>query len=129
MSSNIVHQHGTDHMKIAAAVAAHRAGDLVCEQGYFGTVQDDVAAGDPFTLLLNPTVNFPRVPSTLASGVVVAAPATAQATTLPIGAASPTIGFLATAGWFPFGKTIATGTASTAKIQLIHPNLTRVIMP
>jgi hypothetical protein len=132
MSTNIVHQHGTDHLKVSVAVAAHRAGDLVCEQGFFGTVQDDVAVGDPFTLLLDPTVTYARVASTLAAGVIVTAPATAQATTLPIGAAgAATLGIPvgATAGWVPFGKVIATGTATTAKIQHFNPNPYRVTMP
>ena len=132
MSTNVVHEHGTEFLKIPIAVAAHRAGDLVCENGYFGTVVDDVAAGDPFTLFIQPTVNFPRVPSTLAAGVVVVAPATAQATTLPIAAAgAATLGLPigATAGWVPIGKTITTGTATTAKIALFNPNPYRVTMP
>lgn len=128
MSINIVHEYGTDHIKLTAA-AAHKAGDLVCERGFYGTVVDDVAAGDTFTLRLNPTVNFARVPSTLAAGTLVAAPATAQATTLPIAAASPSLGMVATAGWIPFGKVIATGTATTAKIQLLNPNPYQVTMP
>jgi hypothetical protein len=131
MSTNIVHQHGTNHIKLTA-VAAHLAGDLVCEQGFFGTVQDDVAAGDVFTLLLDPTVNYPRVPSTLAIGVIVAAPATAQATTLPIAAIGAATGGAfapATGGWIPFGKVIATGTATTAKIQHFNPNPFQVTMP
>jgi hypothetical protein len=129
MSTNIIHQHGTAHLKVAIAVAAHKAGDLVCERGFFGTVQDDVAAGDPFTLLLDPTVRLPRVASTLAAGVIVSAPVTAQATTLPIGAAGATTGGLATAGWIPFGKTIATGTATTAVIQFFNPNPHQITMP
>jgi hypothetical protein len=102
MSTNIVHQHGTNHIKLTA-VAAHLAGDLVCEQGFFGTVQD-----------------------------VVAAPATAQATTLPIAAIGAATGGAfapATGGWIPFGKVIATGTATTAKIQHFNPNPFQVTMP
>lgn len=134
MSTNVVHAHGTTHLSVTVA-AAHKAGDLVCERGFFGTVEDDCAAGDLVTLRLDPTVNFARVPSTLAMGVIVAAPATAQATTLPLlayGAAAAASGVVpggATAGWFPVGKTIATGTATTAKIQLFNPNPYRITMP
>lgn len=133
MATNIIHQHGTAHLKISVAAAAHKSGDLVAERGFIGVVQDDVAAGDPFTLLLNPTCTFANVQaSTLAAGVVVAAPATAQATTLPYAAAgAATVGLPigATAGWVPFGKLIATGTASTARVQLFNPNPYRVTMP
>lgn len=135
MATNVVHEYGTDHISGVVAVAAHKAGDLVCERGFFGTVADDVAAGDKFTLRLRPTINLPRVPSTLAMGVIVAAPVTAQATTLPIGisaqaaAASGVVPGNATAGWVAFGKTIATGTATTAKIQLFNPNPNQVTMP
>ena len=128
MSTNIIHQHGTRALKIAVASVAHLAGDLVWEDGFYGTVEDDVAAGDAFTLLLDPSVNLPRVPSTVAAGTVMAAPATADATTLPLlayAAAEAASGVLpggATAGWFPIGKTIATGTATTAVIQLFNPN-------
>lgn len=132
MSTNVVHEHGTNNLKITVAASAHRAGDLVCERGFFGIVDDTVVAGDPFTLRLNPTVNLPYVPSTLAAGVIVAAPATAQPTSLPIGAAgAATLGLPigATAGWVPIGKVIATGTASTAKIQLFNPSPFRATMP
>lgn len=132
MATNIVHEHGTNNLKVSTAVAAHRTGDLVCENGFFGVVDDTTAAGDSITLRLQVTVNLPRVASTLAAGVIVAAPATAQATTLPIGAAgAATLGIPVggTAGWVPFGKVIATGTASTAKIQLFNPNPYRVTMP
>lgn len=130
MSLNIVHENGTDHLKVLSAVA-HSAGDLVCAKGFYGTVVDNVAAGETMTLRLNPTVNFARVPSTVGMGVVVAAPATEQATSLPIGLfVGATSGLaLATAGWYPIGKTIATGTATTAKIQLFNPNPANVVMP
>lgn len=124
MSSNIIHQHGTTHLQVTAS-SAHTAGDLVYEGGFFGTVEDDCSAGDVVTLQLDPTVNFTRVPSTVAMGKVVAALATSIATTLPIGLAdAATLGqpIGATAGFVPIGKAIATGTASTAKIQLFNPN-------
>jgi hypothetical protein len=129
MSTNVVHEHGTEHLKVTAA-AAHKAGDLVCERGFFGTVSEDNAAGDLITLRLVPTVNLPRVPSTLAMGTVVSSPATAQATTMTNAAAGAT-GFLAavTAGWYPFGKVIATGTASTAKIAFFRNNPYNITMP
>lgn len=122
MGTNVVHEHGTDRMKFTA-VTAHRAGDLVYHKGFYGFVEDDVAAGDLATLILKQTRNLPYVPSTLALGAIVAAPATEQPTSLPIGAASASIGVLATAGWWPIGRVVmATGTATTAKIALFHPN-------
>lgn len=125
MSTNVIHQHGTNHLKVVSAVA-HKAGDLVYAKGFYGTVQDDVAAGETMTLLLNPTVNYPRTPSTVAMGVVLAAPATEQATTLPLlqysGSATNGTYGAATTGWNPVGRTIATGTATTAKVQHFNPN-------
>lgn len=115
MSTNVVHEWGTAHLKVVSAVA-HKAGDCVYAKGFYGTVVDDVAAGETMTLRLNPTVNFANVlVSTLAMGTKVYAPATEQATTLPI------IGG-ATTGWNSIGRTIATGTATTAKVQLFNPN-------
>ena len=130
MSTNVVHEHGTENLKVAVAVAAHRAGDLVCEKGFFGVVDDTTEAGAAITLRLNVTARLKYVPSTLAAGVVVAAPVTASPTSLPIAAAGAT-GFLAavTAGWIPIGKTIATGTATTAVIQLFNPNPYQITMP
>jgi len=132
VSTNVVHEWGTAHLKVLSAVA-HKAGDLVCAKGFYGTVVDDVAAGETMTLRLNPTVNFANVQTaTLAMGTVVAAPATEQATTLPIRAfAAATSGIIAnaTTGWYPIGKLIATGTASSAKVQLFNPNPAFVVMP
>lgn len=120
MATNVVHEHGTEYIKLVATTA-HRAGDLVYANGFYGLVEDAVVAGDLMTVRLQVTVNLPRVPSTLSQGIRVAAPATEMATTLPIGIQGATIG-AATAGWHIFGRTIATGTATTAKIQLFNPN-------
>lgn len=132
MSTNVVHEWGTDHLKVLAATT-HKAGDLVCAKGFYGTVADDVAAGEMMTLRLNPTVNFANVQTAaLPMGAVVAAPATEQATTLPIrsfSAATSGIIANATTGWYPIGKLIATGTSTTAKIQLFNPNPAFVVMP
>lgn len=101
----------------------HRAGDLVYVRGFFGIVQDDVAAGETGTLILEGVWAVPRVASTVAMGTKLSAPATEIATSLPLGTASPTLGNPATAGWLPVGRTIATGNATIAKLQLFNPNL------
>lgn len=119
MASNKVH---AGERLTLTATTAHTAGDLVWCKGFFGVVQDDVVSGDKFTLILNGVWNLKRAPATSAIGAVLSAPATEQATGLPLGAASPTIGNAATAGWWSIGKVIATGTATTAKVQLFNPN-------
>ena len=116
MATNTVHEHGTDYLKVIAS-AAHLAGDLVYEKGFFGVCEDNVASGQLFTLRLSGTFNLPRVPSTLAMGTQVSAGPSSVATTLVI-IGGPTTGAI------PFGRTIATGTASTAKIQLYNPRQT-----
>lgn len=122
MGTNVVHEHGTDRMPFTATTA-HAAGDLIYHKGFYGFVEDDVASGDRATLILRQTRNLPNVTSTLPLGAVVAAPAVEQATTLPVVEAGATAGGLATAGWFQIGRVvIATGTATTAKIALFHPN-------
>ena len=115
--------HSGERIKVTAT-AAHSAGDLVYEGGFYGTVQDDVASGDLFTLILNKVWNFKNVPSTLPMGRIVAAPATVMATTLQVlsWTTHPSLNSHATAGWSPIGRTIETGTATTAKIQLFNPN-------
>lgn len=125
MSGNFVH---AGHRKTITAATAHLAGDLIWQDGFYGVVQDNVAAGDKCTLILDGIWVLPRVASTVAAGTLMAAPATEQATGLPIlahGAAAAASGVIpgpATTGWFPFGKTLATGNATVAKIQLLNPN-------
>lgn len=92
--------------------ADHLAGDLVYEKGFFGVVQDDVTAGEYGTLILEGVWELARTPSTVAMGTILSAPATAIATTLPLTATSNS----------PVGRTIATGNASVARVQLFNPN-------
>lgn len=110
-----------------AAVTAHKAGDLVCINGFYGHCQDDIAAGELGMIILDRVWKFANVPSTLSQGALVAAPATEMATTLAIGlsaqaaAASGVAPGNATAGWNVFGRVWETGNASMAAIQLINP--------
>ena len=115
--------HAADRLTLRATTA-HTAGDLVWCKGFYGTVQDDVVSGDLFTLILGDAWILKNVPSTLRAGAVLSAPATEQATTLPIltWTTHPSLNTVATTGWHPIGKTIATGTATTAKVQLFNPN-------
>jgi predicted RecA/RadA family phage recombinase len=106
------------------ATTAHAAGDLVHYNGFYGHVQDDIAAGELGMMILDRVWKFANVPSTLAQGAVVAAPATEQATTLPILAwAGATSGLVAnaTTGWNAIGRVWETGNASMAAIQLFNP--------
>lgn len=109
----------------------HTAGDLVYVNGFYGVVQDNVdITKDAYgTLILEGAWQLSRVATTLAMGLVLAAPATEIATSLPLlawGAAAAASGVVpgeATAGWHKVGKTIATGNATMAKVQLANPNL------
>ena len=102
------------------AVTAHSAGDLVYHNGWYGICQDDYAAGELGTLILEKAWNLRNGPSTVAMGVVLAAPATEQATTLPLlpWTHHASLNAPATAGWFPIGRLIATGNASLAPVDL-----------
>lgn len=126
MSTNAVH--AGRRLRVLFSVA-HKAGDLVYENGFYGVVQDDVAAATYGTLILEGVWTLPRVASTVAMGTVLAAPATAQATTLPLltygnaAAASGVVPGPATAGWNKIGRTISTGNATVAKVQLANPNV------
>ncbi len=95
--------------------ATHRAGDLVYCKGFYGVVQDNVAAGTYGTLILDGVWALPRVPATIGMGLTVSAPATEIATTLPITSGG--------GGGRIIGRTISTGNATVAKILLDHPNL------
>lgn len=126
MAGNFVHR---GRRLTVTFTTAHTAGDLVYVGasgagggGFYGVVQDNVIAGAVGTLILEGTWNLKRAPSTTAFGTVLAAPATETATSLPLGAGAATVGFFATVGWRAVGRVIATGTATTAKVQLFNPN-------
>lgn len=122
MATNQVHR--ARRLTVPFAVA-HAAGDLVYVNGFYGVVQDKVAAGDTGVLILEGAWTLPRVPSTVAMGTKLAAPATEIATSLPLlSYAGPTGigGGGVTAGWNQIGRTIATGNATVADVQLFNPN-------
>ena len=124
MAGNAVHAGRRLRMLFAVA---HKAGDLVYAKGFYGVVQDDVAAGKYGTLILEGAWLLPRVAATLAQGTVVAAPASEIATSLPLGAVA-SMGVVASAGWNPVGRVIATGNGSLAKVQLFNPNQSYAII-
>jgi predicted RecA/RadA family phage recombinase len=125
VSKNAFHE--GDRLSVIAA-QAHKAGDLVYEKGYYGVVQDDVAVGETFTLILKGGWYFWTPESTIAMGTVVAAPATAGGATLASAATSLPVrtyqgptgigGTGVTAGWNPIGRTGATGNASQVPVIL-----------
>lgn len=125
MSGNFVHR--GRRIQVLFAVT-HLAGDFVYVKGFYGVVQDDMAAGETGTLILEGAWTLPRVATTLAMGTKLAAPATEIATSLPLltygnaAAASGVVPGPATVGWNPIGRVIATGGATTAKVQLFNPN-------
>ena len=113
MSNTAVHK--GDRLQVTFTVA-HKAGDLVYEKGFYGTVEDDVAAGALGYIILGEIHIFRRMPATTAMGTKVYAPATAQATTLPLIAAAST-------GHNAVGRTAATANASgIGWVQLFNPN-------
>lgn len=118
MATNYVH--AGKRLGNVLFTVAHKAGELVYEKGFFGVVQDDVAAGARGTLILEGTWTLSRVPATVAQGSKLHAPATEIATSLPLIAAA-TNG-AASAGYAAIGRVIATGNASVAKVQLFNPN-------
>ena len=121
MSTNKVH---AARRLTLRATTNHTAGDFVWCDGFYGVVQDDVTSGDLFTLILEEAWNLKRTPNGVRRGAILAAPATEQATSLPllVWTTHPSLNSVATTGWHPIGKTIATGTATTAKTQLFNPN-------
>lgn len=100
----------------------HSAGDFVHEKGFYGWVQDDIDTSKTAwgVLFLEGVYELARTPNGVAMGVKLHAPATAQATTLPLIAAA-TNGS-ATAGWNAVGRTTATGNASAARVRLFGDN-------
>jgi predicted RecA/RadA family phage recombinase len=113
MSGNFVHR---GRRLRVLFTTAHSAGDLVYAKGFYGVVQDSIVAGTYGTLILDGVWNLKSPVSTLAMGTRVTAPAQEQATSLQIAGG-------ATTGYNAIGRVIATGTATTAKVLLGHPNL------
>jgi hypothetical protein len=109
------------------ATTAHKAGDLAYAEGFYGHIQDDIAAGELGMMILGEVHYFGNVSGVLAAGALVAAPATEMATTLPVGvfaqaaAASGVIPGNATTGWNAIGRVWETGNASLAPVQLFNP--------
>jgi predicted RecA/RadA family phage recombinase len=118
-TNEVIRGHSDGRLRILCA-AAHTAGDLVFEKGFYGVVQDDVEAGAWATVILEGVWEFPRTPTTVAMGAKLHAPATAMATTLPL--ISAATNGQATAGWNPVGRTTATGSATAAKVRFFRDN-------
>lgn len=115
MATNSVH--AGDRIEIVSFGAAHKAGDLVYEQGWYGVVEEDVAAGKRGYIIPGRVWLLPRVPSSnLAAGTAIYAFPTTSSTGLLLAAG-------ATTGYNKIGRTIATGNASVAPVLLGHPNL------
>jgi hypothetical protein len=122
MATNRVH--GGHRLRVYFG-AAHKAGDLVYEKGFYGICEEDAVVSTYGYIILQDVWLLPRAPATVAMGVTLAALATSIATTLPLLAYAglPTFVGPATAGMYPVGKTIATGNASGyAKVQMFNPN-------
>ena len=107
--NEVIRGHSRGRLRILFSVA-HLAGQFVYEKGWYGWVQDDVEAGAWGTLIVDNVVEVSNVPSTVAMGTKLYAPATAIATTLPLIAG-------ATTGWNPVGRTTATGNATAVRLR------------
>jgi predicted RecA/RadA family phage recombinase len=92
--------------------SAHTSGDLIFVKGHIGIVEETVANGDWGYIILGDAWLLPGVPATVAMGVVLGAPPTVQATRLPL------LAYAAGSSWVPVGRTIATGNATVAKVNL-----------
>jgi len=113
-TNEVIRGHSRGRLRVLFAVA-HDAGDYAYEKGWYGWVQDDVAAGAWGVLILDNVVEVTNVPSTVAMGTKLYAPATAIATTLPM-IAGPTT------GWNPVGRAIATGNATAVRLRQFSDN-------
>lgn len=120
MSRNFVH--AGKRIRVLATTA-HSAGHLVYERGFFGVAQDDVAAGDYFTLILESVWELTNKLSTdaWAMGTKVYASATAGATSIALTPGAPGPASAAT-GAIAIGRAIATANATAVKVQLFNPN-------
>jgi hypothetical protein len=104
--NEVIRGHSRGRLRILCAVA-HTAGDYAYEKGWYGWVQDSVAAGKWGVFILDNVVELKNVvpgPPVM-SGTKLYAPATAIATTLPL-MSGPTT------GWNPVGRVIATSVAT-----------------
>ena len=119
--NEVIRYHSAARLRMRFAVD-HLAGDLVYVGGFYGWVQDDVDVSEDAwaTLHLAGVYELARTPATVAQGTKLHAPATEQATTLPLIAAA-TNG-QATAGWNAVGRTTATGNATVARVRLFDNN-------
>lgn len=112
--NEVIRGHSRGRLRILCAVA-HKAGDFAYEKGWFGWIQDDVAAGKWGVFLLDNVVELTNAPSTVPMGSKLFAPATAIATTLPLVLASSS--GVATTGHQPVGRAIATGNATAVRMR------------
>jgi predicted RecA/RadA family phage recombinase len=106
------------------AAVDHKAGDLAYHQGFFGIVQDDIAAGTLGVLVLDAGVQALKsvYGSNLNPGVKVYAWPTETSTTLQVFPAAS----VPTTVPVPVGRVWATSPASSAtatvKVAMFHPN-------
>lgn len=114
--NEVIRAGSSDRLRVLFS-ASHEAGDFVYEKGFYGWVQDDVDITKTAwgVLFLEGVYELARTPATVAMGTKLYAPATAQATTLPLVAA-------ATTGHNAVGRTTATGNASAARVRLFGDN-------
>lgn len=105
----------SDRLRILMA-SDHLAGDFVWEKGFYGWVQDDIDVSENAwgVLWLAGVYELARTPAAVAAGTKLYAPATSQATTLPMTAT--------TTGGNPVGRTTATGGATSARVRLFSDN-------
>lgn len=102
---------------------AYKAGDLAYHQGFYGIVQDDVAAGELGVLVLDAGVQELKniFGSNIPPGTTVYAAPSVMATSLLV---YPAASF--PSGANPIGRVWATTTASlataVAKVAMFHPN-------
>lgn len=106
-TNEVIRGHSRGRLRILCAVA-HKAGDYAYEKGWYGWIQDDVAAGAWGVFILDNVVELKNVLGTpVAMGIKLYAPATAIATTLPLAGTAATTGV-----WNPVGRAIATSLAT-----------------
>lgn len=104
--------------------AAHNAGDLVYEKGFYGVVQDNMDVGELGALILDGEWAFPRLVggAGVPMGALVYALPTLSSTGLliaPVASAGASAGI----GWNIIGRLAATSNASQARVILAHPNI------
>ena len=119
--NEVIRHHSASRLRLPFTVD-HTAGDLVWVGGFYGWVQDDVDVSEDAwgTIHLAGVYRLARVPSTVALGAKLHAPATEIATTLPL--ISAATNGQATAGWNAVGRVTATGNATVAPVRLFDNN-------